>query len=42
MGYQTIDVKPLYGALGAEISGIDLAKNLSNQAFGEIHPWRYT
>ena len=37
MGYQTIDVKPLSGALGAEISGVDLAKNLSNQAFDEIH-----
>ncbi len=37
MGYQTIDVKPLSGALGAEISGVDLAKTLSNQAFDEIH-----
>jgi len=37
MGYQTIDVKPLSGALGAEISGVDLAKDLSNQAFDEIH-----
>ena len=37
MRYQTIDVKPLSGALGAEISGVDLAKNLSNLAFDEIH-----
>ncbi len=37
MGYQTIDVKPIAGALGAEIHGVDLAGDLSNQAFDEIH-----
>lgn len=37
MGFQTIDVKPLAGALGAEINGVDLAGDLSNQAFDEIH-----
>lgn len=37
MGYQTIDVKPIAGALGAEVMGVDLAGDLSNQAFDEIH-----
>lgn len=37
MAYQTIDVKPVSGALGAEILGTDLSRNLSNQAFDEIH-----
>jgi taurine dioxygenase len=37
MSYQTIDVTPISGALGAEIHGVDLAADLSNQAFDEIH-----
>ncbi len=37
MGYQTIDVAPLAGAMGAEIHGVDLASELTNQQFDEIH-----
>ena len=37
MAYRTIEVRPLCGALGAEISGVDLSKDLGNQAFDEIH-----
>lgn len=37
MAYQTIEVTPIAGALGAEIGGVDLAGDLSNQAFDEIH-----
>ncbi|MDP6688471.1 MAG: TauD/TfdA family dioxygenase [Alphaproteobacteria bacterium] len=37
MGYQTLDVEPLSGAMGAVIHGVDLAADLSNQAFDEIH-----
>ena len=37
MDYQSISVSPLSGAMGAEISGVDLSKNLSNQVFTEIH-----
>ncbi|MBT5666547.1 MAG: TauD/TfdA family dioxygenase, partial [Rhodospirillaceae bacterium] len=31
MAYQTIDVKPIAGALGAEILGVDLSRDLGNQ-----------
>ena len=37
MGYELIDVKPLAGSLGAEISGIDMAAPLGNQLFQEVH-----
>jgi taurine dioxygenase len=37
MGYQTIEVRKLTPCIGAEISGVDLARPLGNQAFGEIH-----
>jgi taurine dioxygenase len=37
MGYETITVKPLAGALGAEIGGVDLSKPLSNQQVEEVH-----
>lgn len=37
MEYQTIEVRPIAGAMGAEISGVDLAEPLGNQAFAEIH-----
>ena len=37
MGYKTIDVKPVSGALGAEIEGVDLSKDLSNETFDDIH-----
>ncbi|HEU0217195.1 MAG TPA: TauD/TfdA family dioxygenase [Stellaceae bacterium] len=37
MGYETITVKPLAGALGAEIAGIDLSRPLSNQQRSEVH-----
>lgn len=36
MTYETIEVQPIAGALGAEVSGVDLT-NLGNQAFSEIH-----
>ena len=36
MSYQHIDVKPISGALGAEIYGADLA-TLTDNAFTEIH-----
>lgn len=37
MGYQSIDIAPLAGAMGAEILGVDLASELTNQQFDEIH-----
>ncbi len=36
MSYDTITVRPIAGALGAEVSGVDLTA-LGNQAFSEIH-----
>ena len=35
--YRTIDVKPLSGALGAEIEGVDIASRLNEEQFAEIH-----
>jgi len=35
--YNTIHVKPLSGALGAEIEGVDLATGLNDEIFAEIH-----
>lgn len=37
MGYETITVKPLAGALGAEIGGVDLRRPLGNRQRSEIH-----
>jgi len=37
MKYETIQVTPLTPTIGAEITGIDLAKPLSDQQFHEIH-----
>lgn len=37
MTYETITVRPLAGALGAEVGGIDLRRPLSNQQRSEIH-----
>jgi taurine dioxygenase len=37
MIFQAIDVKPVSGALGAEIFGADLSQNLDNQEMSEIH-----
>jgi taurine dioxygenase len=37
MTYETITVKPLAGALGAEIAGVNLREPLSNQQRSEIH-----
>src|SRR5262245_64583975 len=37
MAYQTIEVRKLTPAIGAEISGVDLARPLGNQVFQEIH-----
>src|SRR5215475_8267609 len=36
MSYQSITVQPVAGSLGAEVSGVDLAKPLSNAAAAEI------
>jgi taurine dioxygenase len=36
MTYQKIEVRPISGALGAEIHGVDLSKSLDNQTFSEI------
>lgn len=35
--YETIDVKPLTGAMGAEIRGVDLAKPLGGEQLSDIH-----
>jgi taurine dioxygenase len=37
MAYQTIEVRKFTPTIGAEISGVDLAKPLGNQQFQEIH-----
>ena len=37
MGYQTLDVERLSGAMGAVLHGPDLSADLSNQTFDEIH-----
>ena len=37
MPYETIEVKPATAAIGAEISGVDLARPLGNQQFQEVH-----
>ncbi len=37
MSYETIQVTPIAGALGAEISGVDLSEPLGNQTFQEVH-----
>ena len=35
--YQTIDVKPISGVLGAEIFGVNLANDISEETFAEIY-----
>jgi taurine dioxygenase len=35
--FKSIEVKKISGAIGAEISGVDLSKDLSNEQFSEIH-----
>lgn len=37
MTYAKIDVRPIAGALGADIFGVDLSKPLDNETFAEIH-----
>ena len=37
MTYARIEVRPIAGALGAEIGGVDLSKDLDNQTFAEVH-----
>ena len=36
MNYETIRVKPVAGAIGAEIHGIDLTRDLDDQTIAEI------
>ncbi|HTZ35308.1 MAG TPA: TauD/TfdA family dioxygenase [Stellaceae bacterium] len=36
MGYRTISVKRIAGALGGEISGVDLSRDLDDEVIGEI------
>ena len=36
MSYETISVKPIAGALGAEVSGVDLSRSLPDATIGEI------
>ena len=35
MAYETIEVRPIAGALGAEVSGADLSAPLGNQVFAD-------
>jgi len=37
MSYQSIDVQPVSGALGAEIHGVDLSEPLDNATFNDIY-----
>jgi taurine dioxygenase len=37
MNYETITVRPLAGALGAEIAGVDLRQLLGNRQWSEVH-----
>src|SRR5690606_32051266 len=37
MGFNRIEVEPAAGALGAEISGVDLSGPLDNETFDEIY-----
>jgi taurine dioxygenase len=37
MGYQTIEAKPVAGALGAVIQGIDLSRELDNAQASDLH-----
>lgn len=37
MGYERIDVRPIAGSLGAEISGVSMAEPMGNQVFQEVH-----
>jgi taurine dioxygenase len=37
MAYRTIQVTPLSGAVGAEVSGVDLARELDARTWAEVH-----
>lgn len=37
MGYERINIKPIAGALGAEIEGVNMAEPMGNQVFQEVH-----
>lgn len=37
MAYETITVRPVTVAIGAEVAGIDLSRPLGNQQFQELH-----
>ena len=41
-GFQTIGVDNLTPHIGAEINGVDLSKDLSNEQFSEIYCLLYT
>ena len=37
VAYQSIEVRPIAGALGAEIFGVDLRRPVTDAVFDEIH-----
>ncbi len=37
MGYERINVRPIAGALGAEIEGVNMSEPMGNQVFQEVH-----
>ena len=37
MSYTHIDVRPMAGALGAEVFGVDLSKAMDDATFDEVH-----
>lgn len=37
MDYRRIEVNPIAGGIGAEIEGVDLAEELDNETFAEVH-----
>ena len=40
MTYSYIDVRPISGALGAEIEGVDFSKDLPDEVIAEVrHAW---
>src|SRR5437660_12516036 len=37
MGYQTLEVKPISGACGAIVEGVDLSRDLDNATTSDLH-----